>query len=227
MDAKGKTGVVTGSAEARALLAVWPGAVALRPRDLSVAALRARGIGVLVDAAHPFDTASHVAAWRVAEASGADRLLLCREGHRQRPGDRWLRVRSVAMAAQLIPAGARVFATTGAEDLPALRLLHGRLFIRRRHDRPGLCPLRHGTYLRGAGPFSVAQEMRLMARLGIDWLIARDAGGEGAYPKLEAARRLGVRVALVARPALPPGPRVRSAEEAVSWLISTGPRAGS
>ena len=128
----------------------------------------------------------------------------------------------MAAAAPLIPAHARVFATTGGEDLGALRRIRARLFIRRRKDNPGRCPLPQGQYVGGRGPFTVAQEMRLMRRLGIGWLITRDAGGAGSAPKLAAARRLGVRVVLIDRPPLPPGPRVTSVEEAVQWLTKAG-----
>lgn len=218
--ARAEIGIVTGSAEARALLRILPEARVLRPDAVGDAALD--GLRALVDGAHPFDRELHWRLHRMAEARGLPILQLRRSGYRRQRGDRWTLVPDIASAAQLIRADARVFATTGGEDLAALRRLKARLFIRRRAARPGPCPLRGAVYLGGAGPFSVAQEMRLMRRHRIDWLITRDAGGAGSYPKLVAARRLGIRVVLIARPVAPPGPRVRTPEEAAEWLIRAG-----
>ncbi|SIS92148.1 precorrin-6A/cobalt-precorrin-6A reductase [Roseivivax lentus] len=220
MSGQERIGVVTGSAEAAALLARLPAARAIRPEEMDAADLT--GLDRVVDAAHPFDARAHWRLHRLAGARGVPVLHLRRPGYRRQRGDLWTYLPDVASAAQLIRADARVFATTGGEDLPALRRLKARLFIRRRAARPGLCPLPGAVYLGGAGPFSVAQEMRLMRRLGIDWLVTRDAGGAGSYPKLVAARRLKIRVALIARPHAPPGPIVRTPEEAVEWLIRAG-----
>ncbi|QFS82783.1 Precorrin-6A reductase [Roseivivax sp. THAF40] len=213
-------GIVTGSAEAEALVRHLPDARILRPGRVEGAALD--GLRALVDGAHPFDHATHWQLHRMAEARGLPVVQLRRPGYRRQRGDHWTYLPNIRSAAQLIRADARVFATTGGEDLAALRRLKARLFIRRRAERPGPCPLRGAVYLGGAGPFGIAQEMRLMRRYRIDWLITRDAGGTGSYPKLAAARRLGIRVALIARPAAPPGPIARTAEEAMSWLTRAG-----
>ncbi len=213
-------GIVTGTREAEMLARDLPRARPLAPGTFDADALS--GLSRIIDGAHPFDRDTHWQLYRWAAAAGIPRVHLRRPGYRQQRGDRWTYLRDVASVAQLIRAEARVFATTGGEDLRALRRLKVRLFIRRRAARPGLCPVPGGVYLGGQGPFTVAQEMRLMTRLGIDWLITRDAGGAGSYPKLVAARRLGIRVALIARPPAPPGPVARSPEEALAWLTRAG-----
>ncbi|MBI2360035.1 MAG: precorrin-6A/cobalt-precorrin-6A reductase, partial [Deltaproteobacteria bacterium] len=50
--------------------------------------------------------------------------------------------------------------------------------------------------------------------------VAKNSGGDDA--KLAAARRLGIPMVLVERPALPDGERAGTVEEAVAWLRRLG-----
>ena len=58
----------------------------------------------------------------------------------------------------------------------------------------------------------------LMRGRGIEWLVARNAGGDGARAKIAAARELALPVIMIARPELPERPRVESIEDVLSWL---------
>lgn len=84
-------------------------------------------------------------------------------------------------------------------------------------------PLWRGRYLHGHGPFAEADEIRVMRKERIDWLLVHNAGGSGGWPKLAAARRLGLPVAMLDRPRRPDGPRVTTVEEALLWLHKTMP----
>ncbi|HSG57060.1 MAG TPA: precorrin-6A/cobalt-precorrin-6A reductase, partial [Paracoccaceae bacterium] len=110
--------------------------------------------------------------------------------------------------------------TTGREDLSALHSLPARVFLRVMQPDPGPCPLRHGRFVSGKGPFTVAQEQRLLRDLRIDWLIVRNAGGPGGWPKLAAARALRLPVALIRRPAPPPGLVVETIAEVMTWIAT-------
>ncbi len=74
------------------------------------------------------------------------------------------------------------------------------------------------TALRARGPFSLDDETRLMRETGIDVLVTKNSGGAATYPKIEAARRLGLPVVIVQPPALPDVPSATDAEGAVEWL---------
>ncbi|MCE0504610.1 precorrin-6A/cobalt-precorrin-6A reductase [Roseivivax sp. GX 12232] len=208
-------GIVTGSAEARALLAQLPEARALAP-----GARLPEDLTAVIDARHPCDRAGHWALWRAARARALPLLRLERPGYVPRPGARWIRVRDMAQALRHLPQGARVFATTGGEDYATLARWRGHLVLRRRGGAGGRPPVRGARVLTAPGPFDVAGERALMQRLGVTHLITRDAGGSGSWPKIEAARRLGVTVILMSRGPAPPGPRARTPEEALSWLRS-------
>jgi precorrin-6A/cobalt-precorrin-6A reductase len=68
------------------------------------------------------------------------------------------------------------------------------------------------------GPFTEAGDAALMRAHGIDLVVAKNAGGAGAAAKLAAARRLGIGVVMIDRPALPPRAEVHDVEAVLAWL---------
>ncbi|WP_422826130.1 precorrin-6A/cobalt-precorrin-6A reductase [Thalassococcus sp. BH17M4-6] len=225
--------IVGGSAEARALARALPGArlhlpVAERvpeagpPPDsmgrVTPDWLAAQGLRAVIEAAHPCDagTAHDVAA--ACRACRVPHLQLVRPAWRAGRGDRWVDVWAARDLARVVPPEARVFATLGRGGMADIRALRGPVFARLLGAPDGAFPLRRGRFVPGQGPFSVADEMRLLRRLRIDWLVLRNAGGPGGWPKLAAARALGLRVAMLRRPVRPGGARVRDVKGALAWL---------
>lgn len=230
--------IIGGSSEAQALARALPGALVRLPTPERVARrwpgavshgpvtadwLRSVGARAVIEAAHPANTRTACAAAAAARSAGLPVLQLVRPEWRPGPGDRWIRVRDVRAAAGVIPRGARVLVTTGRDALPGLRALRNRILMRRLGAAvlPSSCPLRHGLWQCAEGPISVIGELRLLRRERIDWLLVPNAGGAGGWPKLIAARRLHLPVAMIDRPRRPDGPRVNSPEEALAWLART------
>ena len=52
----------------------------------------------------------------------------------------------------------------------------------------------------------------------IDLLVSKNSGGAATYPKIAAARTLGLPVVMIARPPMPPGDTVATVDEAVEWV---------
>jgi precorrin-6A/cobalt-precorrin-6A reductase len=52
----------------------------------------------------------------------------------------------------------------------------------------------------------------------IDIVVARDAGGDSASAKIEAARELGLPVVMVRRPFIPARKKVESVADVLRWL---------
>lgn len=182
--------------------------------------LRGVRASALVDATHPFAAAMSRRAADVACAMGLPHCQVLRPGWREGPGDRWSRVAREEDAAALIPPGATVLLATGRRTLERFAGLDARLLCRRIDPPDGPFPWPRGDWLVGRAPFTVAGEAALMERLGVDWLVVKDSGGEGAAPKLVAARALGLPVAMIERPPQPPCERVEDAVAAMGWLRS-------
>ncbi|WP_204320303.1 precorrin-6A/cobalt-precorrin-6A reductase, partial [Proteus vulgaris] len=78
-------------------------------------------------------------------------------------------------------------------------------------------PVPHVTRLEARGPFLVEDEIGLMRRERIDLVVSKNSGGAQTEAKLAAARRLGLAVVMVARPAKPDGATAETVDQALAW----------
>jgi len=118
-----------------------------------------------------------------------------------------------------ISGKATVFLATGRKTLHAFENLSDhRLYCRQLTPPDGRFPFPNGEFLLGRAPFSVADETALFQKLGVDWLVVKNAGGQASRSKLEAARALGIKVAMIARPPQPECARVSSTDAALDWI---------
>jgi precorrin-6A/cobalt-precorrin-6A reductase len=189
------------------------------------AALIAAGIGVdpsgevVVIAPHPFDTDL----WECAmiSAAGKPHIGLARAGWRPEPADNWTMAESAQAAADaLAVSGAKraLLAVGNGRLAPFYRLPNIELCIRSRNaPHPPMPP--RGALRAMRGPFDVAGEVAELEAQGIDALVVHNAGGRGGWPKLGAARALGIPVILIERPKLPEMEMVESVEAALAWVM--------
>ncbi len=180
--------------------------------------LRFASVDLLVDATHPFSATMPANATRAAGLVGIPYLRLVRPPWERRPGDRWIDAEDLPDARRrLIEHRARrVLLTTGRRDLAPFASLPGIHFVVRSVEQPDPMPLVDATVIRGRGPFDVAEEAKLLHAYDIDTVVTKNAGGPDA--KLVAARRAGIRVVMVRRPAIPSSARASTAAEALGWL---------
>jgi len=181
--------------------------------------LEAERIDGVVDATHPFAARISAHAAQACAASRLPLLALVRPPWRAMSGDRWHDVADMSHAATLAPAlGARVFLTVGRQELAPFAACADRWFLIRIIDAPTVpLPPQH-TLLRARGPFAHDEEEALLRDHAVDVLVSKNSGGDATYPKIEAARNLGIPVVMVQRPPRPPVPYVESVAEAVAWI---------
>lgn len=178
--------------------------------------MRAVGTERLVDATHPYAGLMSVNAVAAAKATGIPLVRFMRPGWQQRDGDDWLHLDTVAEAAAALPPNADVLLTTGHMGLEAFLSRDDCQFVVRLIEPPAFELPRHATLLLTRPPYDVIGELRLMEREGITHLVTKNSGGEQTAPKLEAARRLGVKVIMISRPAYGPALEVSTLDAAVS-----------
>ncbi len=124
-----------------------------------------------------------------------------------------------AEAAQHIAPSDVVFLATGRQTLEKFADLQARYIYCRQIDAPdGPFPFSNGEYVIGRPPFSVEDEITLFQKLSVNWLVVKNAGGATSFSKLEAARRIGLRVLMIARPPQPDAPRVETVDAAMAWV---------
>ncbi|TQS45661.1 cobalt-precorrin-6A reductase [Cryptosporangium phraense] len=186
-----------------------------------VSYLRSAGIDAVVDATHPFAAEMTSHAVTACAAAGVPLVVLRRPGWVEGPGDRWLRVPSYADAAAALPSlGTRVLLTIGRQELAPFAGCAG-WFLVRSVDPPSVPLPAHSEVLLSRGPFTREGELALLREHRIEVVVTKDSGGSATYPKLAAARELGLPVVMIDRPAPPPDvTTVLTPTDAAQWLAS-------
>lgn len=182
--------------------------------------LQAEGIDALIDATHPFAAAMSANAAEAARRTGVPLLALARPAWTPRPGDDWQQAPTLPAALSLLgEAPRRVFAALGRNEVHALEAAPQHRYLIRSVDpvEPPLAVADAG-YLLDRGPFRLDAEVDLFKSHGIEIVLAKNSGGTASAAKLDAARLLGLKVILLARPARPDVPAATSVEEALAWL---------
>ncbi|MGH7091564.1 MAG: cobalt-precorrin-6A reductase [Stellaceae bacterium] len=172
--------------------------------------LRHEKVELLIDATHPFAARISSNAARAAEASSVPLIALDRPAWIERAGDRWSKVESVEAAAEALGDAPRtVFLGIGRQHLAPFAKKPQHFYVVRSVEpvEQAMC-LPRARYILGRGPFHEADERRLLAEAQVDLLVSRNSGGEAAYPKIAAARALGVPVFMIARPPAAARPRI-------------------
>lgn len=179
--------------------------------------LRQEGIGMLVDATHPFATRISASARAACEVAGVPRFILDRPPWTPEPGDRWVDAADLEAAAALAPDyGKRAFLALGAGGLAAFRGMPGAVV--RLVDAPAAPPLEDCVVITGRGPFAEEDERRLLIEHRIDVVVSRNSGGAAAMGKISAARFLAIPVIMIKRPSAEQGARTNNVEEVCTWI---------
>ncbi len=182
--------------------------------------LRETGTHALIDATHPFAQRISRNAVAACAAAGVALLRVARPEWRPVPGDRWTVTPDMAAAAAALgPGGRRVLLTIGRQDLAAFLPHPQHAYLVRSVDLPPAALLPPGCRLVTArGPFALEDELSLLSRHAIEAIVSKNSGGDATRAKLDAARRLGIEVVMVARPEPVPAPHVAGWREALGWL---------
>lgn len=180
--------------------------------------LKANVITAVLDATHPFASAMSLRSAAICQAHGVPYMQFLRPAWIPSEGDRWTFLHTEEDAARHIPIDESVFLATGRQTLDRFAALAGRRMYVRVVDPPRApFPYPRGDWVVGRPPFSLNQECELLLRLQIDWLVVKNSGGSSSRAKLDAARELGLPVAVLRRPPQPEGPKISTVSAAVSW----------
>ena len=184
--------------------------------------LREAGVGLVVDATHPYAVAISAHAATACERASVPRLVLHRPPWMRGPGDRWIEAADSASAARALPAlGGRVLLTVGSGGLDPFLRVPGVRFVVRAVEPPAVPPdAGRFEIVLARGPFDFDSERDLLESHAIDVVVSKNSGGRASRAKLEAARALDVPVLMIARPPPPPGERVESVAEARAWIAA-------
>ncbi|MEO1292089.1 MAG: precorrin-6A/cobalt-precorrin-6A reductase [Pseudomonadota bacterium] len=187
-------------------------------------ALKWDRIDAVIDASHPFDTATSAFAATACGALGLPLIRLNRLGWTPSRHDRWHRVRSVAEAATTLPFFARALLDLDGHDLAPFKFRRDLWTLVRRMSVPlTRFPLPRGDYLVSPTVPSLGHERVVLTDYRIGWIVMGDVGGSLGETMLGAARERNLPVLMIERPPapnLPPLTReAATAEAALSLLV--------
>lgn len=183
--------------------------------------LRDQGISRVIDATHPFASQMSRNAIAACEQAGVALLGFERPPWQAQDGDRWFHVPDIDAAVQAIPARpGRVFLAIGKQHIAAFAERPQHHYLLRLVDPPsGQIPLPDYHAVFDRGPFTVDGDTALLRNNRIHLIVAKNAGGDGARAKLDAARALGGKpVLMIDRPVLPPRNVAATLPEVLQWL---------
>jgi precorrin-6A/cobalt-precorrin-6A reductase len=159
--------------------------------------LRREHITRFIDATHPFARQISANANRAAALTGIPLDTRTRPPWQRQPGDNWLEFETLEAARDAIPPASRVLLALGSQHIGMFASRADVHYVVRMVDPPDQ-PLKLPDHALVIGmPGDVEEETALLQRHGITHIVCRNSGGDGAYAKIEAARRNSVTVHLI------------------------------
>lgn len=173
----------------------------------------------VVVAPHPFD----FEAVEKVKDTVKPCLALCRASWRATELDNWQFASNETVAAGMLQAsGAKrpLLAIGRARLTPFIKLQNPEMIVRCR-TKP-LPDLSSGGIAKfQPGPFTIRQEIDFIHSERIDHIVAHNAGGQGGWPKLGAARVLQLPVILIERPKIAWKAQAEDLRSVILWLRQT------
>ncbi|HEY0315557.1 MAG TPA: cobalt-precorrin-6A reductase [Sphingomonas sp.] len=188
--------------------------------DGLAAYLRDKRITHLIDATHPFAAQISANAIAAARITGVPLVALGRPAWRPVEGDRWTIVPTIeAAVAALDRPPQRVMLALGRMHVSAFAAQPQHRYLLRFVEQPDARPdLPHHDLVIDRGPFTVEGDASLMRDHGIQLIVCKNAGGNGADAKLHAARMLGLPVTMIERPAVPARLELDEIDAVLRWI---------
>jgi precorrin-6A/cobalt-precorrin-6A reductase len=184
--------------------------------------LRAERIDAVVDATHPFAARMSVNAVAACRATGTPLVVFTRPPWARQEGDPWIEVATMDEAVDALGASRKtVFLTQGRLQLAAFARAPQHRYVVRAIDPPaGAGALADCRLILARGPFALADELALMRAEKVETLVTKNSGGRATYPKIEAARMLGVDVVIVRRPEPPDAETLSDLDSVIAWIAA-------
>ena len=188
--------------------------------------LRRERVTHLIDATHPFAATMSANAMAAAGQAGVAHIMLTRPAWEPGEGDRWTHVADIAGAVDVLAGAPRsVMLALGRMHVEAFAAQPQHHYLLRFVDAPAQPPsLPHHILVVDRGPFTIEGDIALMRQHDVDLVVAKNAGGDGARAKLDAARALGLPVLLIDRPDLPVARQAHGVADVLDWIAHSAER---
>ena len=176
-------------------------------------------IQAIIDATHPFAARITQHIDQASRQLGLPLLALVRPPWTALPEDIWHEVPDLQGAATAIPhLGKRVLLAVGRQEVSIFAQCTNEYFLIRSIEPPSEPLPPNSNILLARGPFQLEDEIKLLRDHRIDLIVSKNSGGAATYPKIQAARELGIPVVLVQRRPASQALSVTTVSSALAWL---------
>ncbi|MHB1699402.1 MAG: cobalt-precorrin-6A reductase [Acidobacteriaceae bacterium] len=186
-------------------------------------------IGVVVDATHPYASKISGNAELACNALSLPLIALERPAWEPNEHDCWCAVPDAQAAASMVNHQRnRVFLSIGRQELGAFSDCEDAWFLVRAIDAPSETLPAKSKLILKRGPFHLNDELRMLRSESISIIVSKNSGGTATYPKIEAARTLGIPVVMIDRPRkhhVPTVPRPDDVLQKLAQLLCMSPTA--
>ena len=182
--------------------------------------LRSNAVTRVIDATHPFAAQISRNAVEACRLAGVPLVALTRAPWIAQAGDSWTHVDSIEQAAKTMDGEPRrVFLAIGRMHLSAFLGAPQHFYLMRLVDEPAK-PLAfpNAKIVIARGPFAFGDDLALLRTHGIDLVVSKNSGGDGARSKIDAARALGIDVLMIDRPELPNRQEMHDVNAIMAWI---------
>ncbi|MGE3366415.1 MAG: cobalt-precorrin-6A reductase [Rhizobiaceae bacterium] len=184
--------------------------------------LRENAFDLLINATHPYADQMWRNAIEAAKLADVPLVAFHRPAWTPVAGDKWTEVDGVAGAIAMLGRrkARNVFLPLGHKELVKFEAVpRHRYLIRAIESFDPPLNLPKASYLKARPPFDKASERELLKSQQIDVMIVKNSGGSASYPKIVAARELGIEVIVIDRPFVPDIDHARSVAEVMRATV--------
>ncbi len=175
-------------------------------------------IVLLIDATHPFAMQISDNALAAVALTNVPFLRLERPAWSPKPGDAWTTVATLDEAVAAVPSRARVLLALGRQHIAPFARRGDVHFVVRMIDPPDVALGLIDYELELSKPGSVEEETAFLTARRLSHIICRNSGGAASYPKIRAARQLGLPVIMIERPHRPQTNVVPDIESVIQFV---------
>ena len=174
----------------------------------------------VVDASHPFAKQISQNTYEACINNKIPLVRLTRKPWEENNDDNWKIVNSYEEIGKLLSINkSRIFLAIGRQNLDFFWNFSKHFYLLRMVEEPQF-KIRFKNYhcIVSRGPFKKNDDISLLKQFKINLLISKNSGGNGAFSKIQAARKLKIPVIMMNRPDLPIVKEFTDFNNVMKWI---------
>ena len=176
----------------------------------------------VIDASHPFSQKISLNTYNVCKSYNIPIITYTRKPWFERKNDNWIKVGDFNESADYLKGEAKnVFLAIGKKNLQVFKKYPQHCYLLRvinNQDINNLFP--NQKCIAYNSKLNVEEEIKILKKYKIEVIVSKNSGGNLAYNKIIAARKLKIPVVIISRPKSLRSKKIYTLESLLEWLNS-------